>query len=61
MARRVEGLILRHTALVRDVVQRILDGMAVCRPRRRPGRSYPRRSRKPASKWRKRKASATPA
>ena len=62
VARHVEGLFLRHTALVRDVVQRILDGMAQCRPRRRPGRSYPRRSRKPASNiWRKRKATAIPA
>ena len=47
VARHVEGLFLRHTVLVRDVVQRILDGIAVCRPRRRPRRSYPCRSRKP--------------
>ena len=61
VARHVEGLFLRHTALVRDVVQHILDGIGRSRPRRRPGRSYPRRSRKPAAKWRKRKATAAPA
>ena len=61
VARHVEGLFLRQAALVRDTVQHILDGLAVCRPRRRPRRSYPRLSRKPVNKWRKRKAAATPA
>ena len=59
VARHVEGLFLRHAALVRDTVQHILDGLAVCHPRRRPRRSYPRRSRKPVNKWRQRKATAT--
>ena len=58
VARHVEGLFLQHTALVRDAVQHILDGLATCRPRRRPRRSYPRQSRKPAKKWRRRKATA---
>ena len=50
VARNLEGLFLRQAALVRNTVQNILDGMAACRARRRPGRSFPRRSRKPANK-----------
>ncbi len=40
-------------------VERILAGIAACRQRQRPNRSFPRLSRKPASKWRSSKATAT--
>ena len=59
VARHLEGLFLQHTALLDKTVQRILEGIAGCRKRRHPGRSYSRRSRKPTSKWRNRKATAT--
>ena len=56
VARHLEGLFLQHATALQASVQRILEGVARCRQRRRPGRSYPRRSRKPASKWRNPKA-----
>ena len=59
VARHLEGLFLRHAQLLGKTVQRIVEGIGRSRPRRRPGRSYARRSRKPAPKWRKRKATAT--
>ncbi len=55
VARHLEGLFLVHATTLASTVQRILEGIAACRQRRRPGRSCPRRSRKPASKWRNRK------
>ena len=56
VARHLEGLFLQHATALQASVQRILEGVARCRQRRRPGRSYPRRSRKPAGKWRNPKA-----
>ena len=61
VARHLEGLFLQHAQLPGKTVQRILDGIGRSRPRRRPGRAHARRSRKPASRWRNRKATATPA
>ncbi len=59
VARHLEGLFLAHATTLARSVQRILEGIAGCRQRRRPGRSFPRRSRKPASKWRNRQATKT--
>ena len=39
----LKGLFLAHAALPDQTVQRILQGIAACRQRRRPGRSFPRR------------------
>jgi hypothetical protein len=59
VARHMEGLFLEHTAMVGRTLDRILASIDGCRQRRRPHRSYPRCSRKPTSKWRFRKATAT--
>lgn len=59
VARQLEGLFLQQASLLGETVQRILDGVAACRHRRRPGRSYERRSRQPANKWRKRTTEPT--
>ena len=58
VARQLEGLFLQHASVLSESVQRVLEGIAACWQRRRPGRSFPRLSRKPASKWRNRKATA---
>ncbi len=57
VARHLEGLFLEHAAMLGKTVERILAGIAACR--QRPNRSFPRLSRKPASKWRSSKATAT--
>lgn len=59
VARQLEGLFLQQASVLGETVQRILDGVAACRQRRRPGRSYERRSRQPANKWRKRTTDPT--
>ena len=59
VARHLEGLFLEHAAMLGKTVERILAGIAACRQRQRPNRSFPRLSRKPASKWRSSKATAT--
>ena len=56
VARHLEGLFAQHQQLPGETVQRILDGVAACRQRRRPGRKFPRRSHKPVNKWRSPKA-----
>ena len=50
VGRHLEGLFLKRAKAVGDALQRILDGIGASRQRRRPGRSYPRRSRKPETK-----------
>ena len=63
VGRYLEGLFLYYAATLDATLREILDSIAPCRQRRRPNRSYPRVSRKPASKWRSRKPTptATPA
>ena len=61
VAQHLEGLFLEHAAMLGEAVNRILAGIADCRQRQRPNRSYPRLSRKPASKWRPQKATPTTA
>ena len=56
VGRHLEGLFLQQAKAVGEALQRILDGIAASRQRRRPGRSYPGRSRKPETKWRNRKS-----
>ena len=57
VSRNLEGLFLQQARVVGQAVQHILDGIGLCRQRRRPGRSYPRQSKKPVGKWRKRNVS----
>ena len=52
MARHVAGLLLQHSTTLCQTVGSMLASIANCRQRQRPGRSYPRKSRQPASKWR---------
>ena len=51
MARNVAGLLLQYSTTLCQTVGSMLASIAHCRQRQRPGRSYPRKSRKPASKW----------
>ena len=56
VGREVERLFLRHSEMIAESVTRIITGLSYCLQRERPGRSYPRLSRKPGTKWRKHKA-----
>ena len=42
VARHLEGLFLEHAAMLGKTVERILAGIAACRQRQRPNRSFPR-------------------
>ena len=53
--RELEALLLQAPQL-RDTLNRVLEHTAQGPQRERPGRSYPRRSRRPSKKWRKRKS-----
>jgi len=59
VAQELEALYLQHARTLEASVRRVLEGIARCRPRRRPGRSHERRSRRPANKWRDRKKKST--
>ena len=52
MVRNVARLRLQYSTTLSKTVGSMLASIANCRQRQRPGRSYPRKSRKPASKWR---------
>ena len=41
VARHLEGLFLEHAAMLGKTVERILAGIAACRQRQRPNRSFP--------------------
>ena len=58
MARNVAGLLLQYSTTLSQTVGSMLASIAKCRQRQRPDRSYPRQSRKPASKWRSSNRSA---
>ncbi len=59
LAVNLEEMILAHTAALADTVGRMADSILAVRARLRPGRSFPRRSRKPVGKWsRKRQKTA---
>ena len=51
LAQHLEGLLLRHSAYVSETLERICEWVGTGRRKRRPDRSYPRRSLRPASKW----------
>ena len=55
LGREIEAMFLAHGAFVADSVARIITGLSRCLQRERPGKSYPRGSKKPRSKWMKRK------
>ena len=52
--RNFEALALAQVEAVAETVSRIVDDVAALWQRERPGRSYPRVSRKPRSKWSRR-------
>ena len=52
VARNIERLLLQNAEAFCQTVTRIVSSVAACRHRRRPNRSYERRSRKPIGKWR---------
>ncbi len=58
VGRSLEALFLLHAATLARTVGEILGSIAKCRHRRRPNRSFPRQSLKPASKWRSRQANS---
>lgn len=49
--RNLEALMLVQTDIIGEAVERCLKAIARCMQRERPGRSYPRISRKPVSRW----------
>ncbi len=51
LAREVEAMFLAHGAFVAESVARIITGLSRGLQRERPGRSHPRKSMKPRSKW----------
>ena len=51
VARHLEGLFLRHAAMLGETLGHIVGAIVSCRHKTRPNRSYPRRSRKPIGKW----------
>jgi hypothetical protein len=51
----LEELILTQTSALADAVSRVADSVLRVRARLRPGRSFPRRSRKPVGKWQRRR------
>ena len=53
--REMEALLLHQAPQLRDTLNRVLEHAARSPQRERPGRSYPRRSRRPSKKWRNRK------
>ena len=52
LARNLERLVLRQATMMQDAVHQVLACVTTARQRLRPDRSYPRRCRKPLSKWR---------
>ena len=52
MARNVEALMLGHWQLASTAVSNILQSIDNCVQKERPGRSYPRRSRRPDPRFR---------
>ncbi len=59
LAINLEEMILAQTAAMADTVGRMAESILAVRARLRPGRSFPRRSRKPVGKWsRKRRKTA---
>ncbi|MCY4459381.1 MAG: hypothetical protein OXC26_03115 [Albidovulum sp.] len=51
----LEEMILNHAASLADTVGRAAASILAVRTRLRPGRSFPRGSRKPVGKWSRRR------
>ena len=58
--REFEALLLHQAARLRDTLNRVLEHAERSPQRERPGRSDPRRSRRPSKKWRNRKPADPP-
>ena len=57
IARNLEALFIQQNIILRKTVSNIVNAIVHCRQRKRPNRSYERRSKKPFSKWQKKKKS----
>ncbi len=57
ISRNIEKLIISFSQEMDDWLQRILDNITNIRQKIRPGRHYPRKSRKPYTKWKSSNAS----
>ena len=57
VGRGTEAMFLRQSQMVAQSVRRIMAGLSRCIQRERPGRSCPRRSLRPRSKWDRQAAS----
>ncbi len=51
ISRNLEALFLQHHLMLKKTLCTIVESILICRQKVRPGRSYPRRSRKPFGKW----------
>jgi hypothetical protein len=51
IARNLEALFIQQNIILRKTVSNIVNSIISCRQKKRPNRSYERRSRKPFSKW----------
>ena len=51
VGKEIEAMFLKQSQMVARSVRRIMAGLSRCVQRDRPGRSYPRRSVQPRSKW----------
>jgi len=51
----LDEMILKHAVSLADTVGRAAGSILAVRARLRPGRSFPRRSRKPVGKWSRRR------
>ncbi len=54
VGKEIEALFLKQAETVRQSVTRIMTGLSRCVQRERPGRSCPRRSMQPGSRWQNR-------
>ena len=59
IGKNLETLLLKQADMVSEVLNQIIVGISWCRQRKRPNRSYPRRSRKPIGKWKPAKPAKT--
>ncbi len=56
MARHMEDLFLQQISLTCKTLNTVINALGFCRQKKRPGRKYPRISKKPIGKWRPSKA-----
>lgn len=51
ISRNLESLFIQHSTILRKTISNIVNSITRCRQKKRPNRSYERRSKKPFSKW----------